>query len=269
MLPQLQSYDDELLKVHLALAAETLPGPGYYTVLRWIHEIVRPATYIEIGIRQGDSLRLALPDTTCVAIDPDPALAECPLPNTRLFATSSDQFFNCHSLTEILGASSFSLAFVDGLHLFEQALRDFINLEKFATPSSIVIIHDCLPLDVITSQRTRTTHFYSGDVWKVAMCLNTSRPDLKMKTIRTGPTGLCLIGNLDRHSSVLATGYDDYVAEYIDLTFDDYKRRTADMPATVENTLDAVSSCIADLLNDTCGSNPCAEASETWRQDDV
>src|SRR5271165_209799 len=109
MLPQTQSYDDELLKAHLALAAKTLPGPDYYTVLRWIHQVVRPATYVEIGIRQGDSLRLALPETSCVAIDPDSALGDCSLPKTRAFVMTSDKFFNCHSLTEVLRASNFSL----------------------------------------------------------------------------------------------------------------------------------------------------------------
>jgi hypothetical protein len=61
----------------------------------------------------------------------------------------------------------FSLAFIDGLHLFEQAFLDFIALEKFARPGSVIMIHDCLPLNRVTADRTRTTDFYTGDVWKL------------------------------------------------------------------------------------------------------
>ena len=60
---EVQAFDDALLQEHLALAASQMPGPDYYSVLRWIHEILRPANYIEIGIRKADSLRLAAPET--------------------------------------------------------------------------------------------------------------------------------------------------------------------------------------------------------------
>jgi len=66
--------DSELLQAHLARALEELPGPDYYSVLRWIHQVLCPARYLEIGIRHGDSLRLALPGTKCTGIDPAPVL---------------------------------------------------------------------------------------------------------------------------------------------------------------------------------------------------
>ena len=139
-------YDDALRDIHVAQASSALPGPDYYTVLGWVHQILRPETYVEIGIRHGDSLRAALPETKCVGIDPEPAI-EGPLPpDTRVFAMTSDEFFGSHDLAEVLGAENFSLAFIDGLHLFEQALLDFIHLERFAARQSIVMIHDSLPL---------------------------------------------------------------------------------------------------------------------------
>ena len=216
------SYDNELLKVHLALAAEALPGPDYYSVLQWVHQILRPERYLEVGIRQGESLRLALPETECIGIDPTPLLQEPPTPKTKLFAMTSNEFFESQNLVDIWGVGTFSLAFVDGLHLFEQALLDFANLERLATTASIIMIHDCLPLDATTSERTRSTHFYSGDVWKLAMCLKNRRPDLKIKTIRTGPTGLCLVGNLQSQSDLSLKRYKEYIAEYLPLRFADY-----------------------------------------------
>jgi hypothetical protein len=244
-------YDQELLKVHLRQASDALPGPDYYTVLRWIHEILRPSNYVEIGVRQGDSLRAALPDSTCIAVDPTPALVGPLPPRTRLLPITSDTFFKSYDLCGLLGVSHFSLAFIDGLHLFEQALLDFIHLEKLARHSSIVMLHDCLPLDRITSERTRTTHFYSGDVWKLPMCLTVHRPDLRAVTIRTAPTGLCLVSRMDPSSSLLDRHYAEYVAEYTPLDFDYYRDNPEQMPESIPNTFAAVRSWIGSLLQET------------------
>lgn len=249
-MPDPSTYDDALREVHIAQASTALPGPDYYTVLRWVHQILRPATYVEIGIRHGDSLRAALPETKCVGIDPEPTLERNLPPDTRVFAMTSDRFFESYDLAEVLGVRNFSLAFIDGLHLFEQALLDFIHLERFAARQSIIMIHDSMPLDRITSDRVRTTHFYSGDVWKLAMCLKARRKDLRLTTIRTGPTGLCLISHLDPQSDVLFRSFDELVAEYVALDFRDYERRSQQMPDTVENSFAAVGSCIAGLLQD-------------------
>lgn len=241
-------FDDELLKVHLSMAAEALPGPDYYAVLGWIHQAIRPASYVEIGIRQGESLRIALPETKCIGIDPLPDLKKPLPPNTQIFEMTSDDFFASQSFSEILGEATFSLAFIDGLHLFEQALRDFINLERFATSRSIVMVHDPLPLDRITSARVRSTHFYSGDIWKLAMCLRNERSDLNIKTIRTAPTGLCLVSNFGLDFTLFQRNYDYYVKKYVDLTFDDYLSQIDRMPERVSNTREIVTSSISSSI---------------------
>ena len=251
VVPRLSEYDDELLKVHLQQASGALPGPDYYTVLRWIHEILRPANYVEIGVRRGDSLRAALPDTTCIAVDPMPALAGPLPPRTQVLPVTSDVFFKSYDLCRLLGTSHFSLAFIDGLHLFEQALLDFIQLERLASCRSILMLHDCLPLDRITSERTRTTHFYSGDVWKLPLCLMAHRPDLGVVTIRTAPTGLCLVSRMDPRSDRLKRHYAEYVAEYTSLDFDYYKDHPHQMPESIPNTFAAVSSWIDTLHQET------------------
>ncbi len=243
-------YDDELLKFHLEQASALLPGPDYYSVLRWIHEIVKPANYVEIGVRQGDSLRAALPDTTCVAVDPLPALAGPLPPRTQVFPITSDAFFQSYDLSSLIGAPRFSLAFIDGLHLFEQVLLDFINLEKLAGSESIIILHDCLPLDRVTSERIRTTHFYSGDVWKLPMCLKVHRPDLRLVTIRTAPTGLCLVGRMDPRSDLLSRNYAQYVAEYGPRNFNYYEGHPEQMPENIPNTFEAVSGWIDSLIRE-------------------
>lgn len=235
-------YDDSLLSLHLAQAAAAFPGPDYYAVLRWIHQILAPRTYLEIGVRAGQSLRAAGDETLCIGIDPEPAI-QGPLPaRARIFAMTSDAFFAQHDPRTILSAEAVDLAFIDGSHLWEQALKDFINLERAAASSSVILLHDCLPLDAVTSRRERSTHFYTGDVWKLAACLKKQRPDLRMATIRTHPTGLTLVTGLDRHSTVLSSGFDRWVSEFGALEYEDFARHPERMPGQLENSFNPVKS---------------------------
>lgn len=240
-------FSDQALQVHLIQADAQLPGADYYQVLRWIHNAILPDTYIEIGVREGASLRAARPETLCIGIDP---AAQTTLPvgsNVQLFALTSDLFFANHTSGVLSKQGHFDLAFIDGLHLFEQALRDFINLERYATPRSVVMIHDCLPLDAVTSSRTRRTQFYSGDTWKLVPALIAYRPDLRVRIIATPPTGLCLVSNCDRESTVLERRYDEIVNTYLPLTFDQYLTLRSSFPALVENSPQAVSQCVSAL----------------------
>src|SRR5262245_21361519 len=59
----MEAIDQAQRDEHLAEAQRRLPGPAYYQVLRWIHEALVPTNYVEIGIRRGTSLRMALPGT--------------------------------------------------------------------------------------------------------------------------------------------------------------------------------------------------------------
>jgi hypothetical protein len=102
--------------------------PDYYELLERIHAFLNPQTYVEIGIRQGHSLRLAKSAAASVGIDPAPALEEKPRRGAQVFSMTSDEFFAHHDLAEELGRRTVDLAFVDGMHLFEFALRDFDNL---------------------------------------------------------------------------------------------------------------------------------------------
>lgn len=231
---------------HIVQARRALPGPGYRAVLIWIHQTLRPSTYVEIGVQYGESIIAAHPEAVRVAIDPEPML-KAPLPGLQLFTMTSDEFFARHDLARVLGRDHFDLAFIDGLHLFEQALLDFINLERFAGPDSVIVLHDCLPLDAVTAARTRTTEFYSGDVWKLTLCLRRERPDLRMVSIPTAPTGLCIVSGLDRHSSVLERNYAECVRRYMDLSFDDYVSRAWQMPPQIPNRKAAITEYVAAL----------------------
>ena len=193
----------------------------YYDLLARIHRDLMPRTYVEVGVRSGESLQLCLPATLKVGIDPAGDI-RCPFEpeTTAIFRTTSDAFFAAHDVRAILGGKPVELAFIDGMHLFEFALRDFVNLEPACKPDSVILIHDCLPIDAVTSARERTTTVWTGDVWKVVLVLKRFRPDLHVVTSDVGPSGLAMITNLDPVSQVLRGQLDAIVEEYVSLSYE-------------------------------------------------
>ncbi|MDA8430842.1 MAG: class I SAM-dependent methyltransferase [Geobacteraceae bacterium] len=215
-------YDGAHDSLFMLAAEQEMPGPDYYDWLERFHHWLRPATYVEIGLGHGRSLALAGPETRAIGIDPYQGAWEhlnyvCPHTPATLFPVTSDDFFVGHDLREVLERETFDLGFIDGLHLFEQALKDFINLERYARKDSVVLIHDCLPIAPIVAERERCTGFWTGDVWRIIPCLKTFRPDLKIMTIPTKPSGLGVVTNLDATSTVLSDNYDDIVRYYLTL----------------------------------------------------
>jgi len=113
------------------------------------------------------------------------------------------------------------LAFVDGLHLHEQTLRDVANVERHSHPGGVILIHDCLPIDKKTAARERSTVVWSGDVWKVVVALRRHRPDLTVTTVDVEPTGLAIVSGLDPTNTILHDDYDAIIEELAGLEFDD------------------------------------------------
>lgn len=216
---QVLANDPDNLEAHSLWALAQLPGPDYYEMLKRIHRHLRPATYVEIGIDKGSTIAVAALGTRIVGIDPDPQLSR-PLPESvRIFRETSDEFFAKHDLCEELGGRPVDLALIDGMHLFEFALRDFINIERCCTAASTCLVHDCYPLDEPTSGRDRVTQFWTGDVWKLILCLRKYRPDLDVHTVATPPTGLAVIRCLDPTSRVLVDRLDSMCDEFMALPY--------------------------------------------------
>jgi hypothetical protein len=135
-----------------------------------------------------------------------------------------------------------SIGFIDGLHHFEQALKDFINLEAWCSPSSVMMLHDTLPLDEVTQRRDREATFYTGDVWKTVLCLKHYRPDLDIFTIATPPSGLTLVIGLDPTSRTLSEKYQEAVARFIETPFSAIASGTEAIFNVVPNDWNAVKS---------------------------
>ena len=225
-------YDRELFKHHLSESHKRLPGPDYEKVLKWVHRIVQPSLYIEIGVSRGDSLKTTLPTTRLIGIDPSTKWTKewTANPRANIFNMTSDEFFARVQSGAIPGVHGFSLAFVDGLHTYDQALRDFINLEKISSPESVVMFHDCIPLDEISARNPRAAQFYTGDIWKTLLILVRYRPDLRICIIPTWPSGLVLVTGLDSKSDVLHEKFSSIVDQYGPLPFTEYDATLGELP---------------------------------------
>jgi hypothetical protein len=210
-------------------------GVDYYEVLARIHSFLKPRTYVETGVRNGQSFALAKTAVASVGIDPAPDLKFALRPGARVFSMTSDAFFAQHNLAKELGHDTVDLAFIDGMHLFEFALRDFANLEKFCGPASTILVHDAYPVDGVTAARERTTQIWSGDVWKLILCLKKYRPDLRISTVDVGPTGLAIIRGLDRNSTTLASSLDRLYGEFIPCDYGNMEANKAQQLNRIEN----------------------------------
>jgi hypothetical protein len=228
--------DPNCRPAHELLAAIELPGEYYLKLLERIHAHLRPLTYVEIGIYTGASFALAGAPTAAIGIDPEPRLASPPSPRHRIFRQTSDAFFAEHDVVGLFGGVPVELALIDGMHHFEFALRDFVNLERHAARHGTILVHDCYPIDATSSARERLTGFWSGDVWRMVLALRKWRPELALHTVAVPPTGLAVVRNLDPASRVLADNLDRICAEFLAIGYD----------AIAEHKREALNVCTGD-----------------------
>ena len=210
----------------MAAAAVLLPdltGEHYLDVLVRLHRQLKPKSYMEIGTETGISLTLA--ECASVAVDPSFKLhSAAPVsdkPMCALYQMTSDDFFATVDPSVVLGRP-IDLAFLDGLHLAEALLRDFLNTARYCKPNSVVVLHDCLPVDLVMAERRysreRLLHmhrkgWWTGDVWRCALLLKRREPELQITVLDAAPTGLVLITNIDFGATILTEPYASLVEE--------------------------------------------------------
>jgi len=227
------------------LSTLTFSGPPYLDLLAAIHAHLRPRTYVEIGVADGASIALALPGTRAIGVDPAPRIAKPLGPYVSIRAMKSDDYFAAHDVAGDLGGLPIDLAFIDGMHQFEFALRDFINIERHCAPRSTILIHDVYPVTRLSAEREQHTGFWSGDIWRLVLILRKHRPDLSLNVIATGPTGLAVVRRLDRGSTVLSERYEDIVREYLALDYSVLDADKAGMLALYPNDWTKIATLLA------------------------
>ncbi len=180
-------------------------------VLKHIHQRLQPRQYLEIGVQHGRSLALA----TCpaVGVDPMPMLSVA-LPHTaQVIRNTSDAFF-ADQASQVVDRDRLDLVFIDGMHLFEYALWDFIHAERFAGPQTLVVIDDILPCHSAQAARDRRTRAWTGDVWKLLPTLQQHRPDLTLHLFDTHPTGILCVSGFGKDGRKPADGYKEMVESW-------------------------------------------------------
>ena len=181
----------------------------YRDVLTAVHERLKPRSYLEIGVRDGGSLRLA--KCPSIAVDPLPRMGRVP-DKVSLYEATSDDFFAYDAEKALTTAPD--LVFIDGMHLFEYVLRDFMNVERHAHPGTLVIIDDIFPNHPAQGSRDRRTNVWMGDVWKIVQCLRQERPQLRLDLLDTEPSGLLLVAGLDPDDRKLWSDYNRIMRLY-------------------------------------------------------
>lgn len=196
----------------------------YFKTLSFIHKTLEPEVYLEVGVDNGYSINLTLPKTHAIGVDP------VRIPNLKLndnvvfYKMESDKFFADKTIMkkEFFDKKA-NVSFIDGMHLYEYVLRDFINVEKVSYPDSIILLHDTLPISEEISRRLPEWDggAWTGDVYKIIPILKKYRPDLDIKIINAEPSGLCVVSNLNPASKVLEENYDKIIKEFKDYSYDE------------------------------------------------
>jgi hypothetical protein len=183
------------------------PTLSRHDLLRELHQQIQPRTYLEIGVSEGQSLSLSR--ARSIAIDPEFRVTHPIHCDLDLVRAKSDAFFGQTDPLAHLEGVALEFAFIDGMHLSEFALRDFMNVESHMNRAGIVVFDDVLPRNALEAARNRLTSAWTGDVYKSLEVLERHRPDLLVLLVNTHPTGTAIVVGVDPSSNVLKEVYDE------------------------------------------------------------
>lgn len=179
--------------------------------LAMLHKLLVPKVYLELGVQYGHSLKLASAAELAIGVDPEPLID--PTNNQMIYRCSSNDFFTYYADPGLW----INMAFIDGSHLFEDVLKDFINVEAHSYPDTVIVFDDVLPYTQEMTSRTMVPGHWTGDAWKVAPVLKEHRPDLHIMLVDTEPTGTMVVwGTSGKGALDLVSRYHDLVDEYRD-----------------------------------------------------
>jgi hypothetical protein len=185
----------------------------YLDFLRSLHAALAPRTYLEVGVRDGRSL--ALSRARSIGVDPAFAVVFEVDGDVALIRTTSDEYFARPEPLAPTAGRPYDLTLIDGLHLFEFALRDFLHAEALSTPGSLIVLDDVLPRNLREASRSPATSAWTGDVYKMIAVLRRYRPELVVIPVSTRPTGLLLVMGLEPDNMTLRNRYNEIVTETV------------------------------------------------------
>lgn len=133
-----------------------IPLPNFYDVsihrkkiINKIIELKDFKNYLEIGCDQNELFTEVLIKNK-IGVDPY---------NGGTHRMTSDNFFD-------LNKEKFDLIFIDGLHTYEQSLKDIQNALNVIKENGFILVHDCFPLTYFDQAVPRAQRKWNGHVWK-------------------------------------------------------------------------------------------------------
>ena len=123
--------------------------PSRSEIIQKIIDIKKYKNYLEVGCDKDENFS---------KINVEKKIGVDPLQGGTQRMTSDD-FFKKNN-------EKFDLIFLDGLHTYEQTIKDIDNSLKFLNNHGVVIIHDCLPKKIWNQIVPRVYGHWNGDVWK-------------------------------------------------------------------------------------------------------
>lgn len=164
------SEDKHFLSAQLGSSKELLKKGDRTEVLNLLLGLFdRPASYLEIGVRNLEDNFLKIESSIKFSVDPglesDVNLAD--------FKCTSDEFFDQFSKGELKEVpEKFDLIFIDGLHTAEQADKDIYNALKLLSEDGFIVVHDCNPpspyhaREEFSFQNSPAGVYWNGTTWK-------------------------------------------------------------------------------------------------------
>ncbi|MDH4188842.1 MAG: class I SAM-dependent methyltransferase, partial [Betaproteobacteria bacterium] len=153
-------------------------------------DAIRAGVYLEIGVSRGVNIfQIAAP--TRLGVDPKfgiPGGIEGH-PGCDFFRLPSDAFFA--QPPRVIEPQGIDVAFVDGLHVYAQALRDVENCLRFLKPGGAIFMHDCLPANEAEAQARVEdarrmpgfTGSWTGDVYRAIVHMRALHPELRVAVV--------------------------------------------------------------------------------------
>jgi len=185
----------------LTMLVDALPGANRIkAVQRALDGRVKPV-YLEIGVSKGLAFRRISADVK-IAVDPafrlsahSRELADAKARTTRYFETASDDFFA--NETAFLEQHPIDVALIDGLHTYEQVVRDVEKALRYMKDDGVIFLHDCNPPFALAGRRAASWDdfiaqqsgplvigIWNGDVWKAIVHLRSTRHDLLVGVLK-------------------------------------------------------------------------------------
>ncbi|BBY80643.1 hypothetical protein MPUL_18010 [Mycolicibacterium pulveris] len=185
----------------LVAFADALPGMNRIRAVQRALAMRSEPVYLEIGVSRGQAFQRISADVK-IAVDPAFRLtdrvrerADAKGRVTRYFETTSDAFFA--NETALLERHPVDVALIDGLHTYEQVVRDVENTVRYLKDDGVIFLHDCNPPFELAGRRADSWEefmaqqkgplligIWNGDVWKAIVQLRSTRPDLLVGVLK-------------------------------------------------------------------------------------